>query len=170
MKDFCSEFSEDVTLNFLHDLEVTAGVLTDARTLSEKAKSVSTALQIDYRADALNIQIDDCVRELDVWMKIAKRLKKERGGKKQNVKLQFFNSFLTAISKSSRVSARQRMLEHQGNIRTTLAIFGRFGHLTQTRPVLTFSDMSILRTLLRYGRSRKPCRPYRKIYLTKLIK
>ena len=131
LKDFCAEFSADATQDFLHDLEVTAVVLTDARTLSEKAKSVGTALQIDYRADALNIQIDDCVRELDVWMKIAKRLKKKRGGKKLNVKLQFFNSFLTAISKSSRASARDRMLEHQGNIKTTLAIFGRFAHLAQ---------------------------------------
>ena len=80
LEDFCAEFSVDATQDFLHDLEVTAVVLTDARTLSEKAKSVGTALQIDYRADALNIQIDDCVRELDVSMKIAKRLKKERGG------------------------------------------------------------------------------------------
>ena len=131
LKEFCTEFSVDATQDFLHDLEVTAMVLTDARTLSEKAKSVGTALQIDYRADALNIQIDDCVRELDVWMKIAKRLKKERSGRKQNVKLQFFNSFLTAISKSSRASARDRMLEHQGNIKTTLAIFGRFAHQAQ---------------------------------------
>lgn len=145
-------------------------VLTDARTLSEKAKRVATALQIDYRADALNIQIDDCVRELDVWMKIAKRLKKERGGKKLNVKLQFFNSFLTAISKSSRASARDRMLEHQGNIKTTLAMFGRFANLAQILPVLTFSDISILRTQLRCGRLRKPCKVYRKVYLTKLTK
>ena len=131
LKKFCAEFSVDATLDFLHDLEVTVVVLTNARTLSEKAKSVGTALQIDYRADALNIQIDDCVRELDVWTKIAKRLKKERGGKKLNVKLQFFNSFLTAISKSSRASARERMLEHQNNIRTTLAIFGRSAYLAQ---------------------------------------
>ena len=131
LREFCAEFSVDATQDFLYDLEVTAVVLTDARTLSEKAKGVATALQIDYRADALKIQIDDCVRELDVWMKIAKRLKKERGGKKLNVKLQFFNSFLTAISKSSRASARDRMLEHQGNIKTTLAIFGRFAHLAQ---------------------------------------
>ncbi len=132
LKEFCAEFSVDATQDFLHDLEVTAVILTDARTLSEKAKSVGTALQIDYRADALNIQVDDCVRDLHVWMKIAKRLKKQRGGKKLSVKLQFFNSFLTAISKSSRASARDRLLWHQDNIKTTLAIFGRFVNLAQT--------------------------------------
>lgn len=129
LMEFCEEFSVDATQDFLHDLEVTAVVLTDARSLSERAKMVGIILQMDYRADALNIQIDDCVRDLDSWLKIAKRLKKERGGKKINVKLQFFNSFLTAISKSSRASARDRMREHQGNIETTLAIFGRFVHL-----------------------------------------
>lgn len=125
LKEFCHEFSQDATKDFLHDLEVTANVLTDVQVLSEKAKRASLALHIDYRAEALSIQVDDCSRDLKEWLRIALRVRRERAGKKQNIKMQFFNSVLTAISKWSRASAREKLRWHQENINTTLSLFGR---------------------------------------------
>ena len=125
LKNFCHEFSPDTTKDFLHDLEVMANLLTDVQALSEKAKRNSPTLHIDYRAEALSIQVDDCSRDLTKWLKIALRVKKERAGKKQNIKMQFSNSVLTAISKSSRASAREKLRWHQHNINTTLSLFGR---------------------------------------------
>lgn len=100
LKDFCEEFSQDPTKDFLHDLEVTAGILTDANVLAEKAKRYGTAIQVDYRADALSIQVDNCAQDLASWLDVATRYKKERGRstKMLNTKAQYFNSYLTAIS------------------------------------------------------------------------
>ena len=125
LKEFCHEFSQNATRDFLHDLEITAKVLTDVQTLSEEAKRASPTLHIDYRAEALSIQVDDCSRDLTEWLNIAFRIKKERAGKKKTILMQFFNSFLTAISKSSKVSSREKLRRHQENINTTLSIFGR---------------------------------------------
>lgn len=124
LKELCREFSQDATQDFLHDLEVTANVLTDVQTLSKKARRTSTSLHIEYRAEALNIQVDDCARDLTKWLEIALRMRKERGQRKQTMKLQFFNSILAAISKSSRASAGERLRRHQENINTTLSLFG----------------------------------------------
>ena len=124
LKELCGEFSQDSTRDFLYDLEITANVLNDVQTLSEKAKRASPTLHIEYRAEALNIQVDDCARDLTKWLKVALRMKKERAGEKQTMKLQFFNSVLTAISKSSRASAGEKLRWHQENINTTLSLFG----------------------------------------------
>ena len=124
LKDFCREFSVDATQEFLHDLQVTANVLTDVRRLSEKAERMGPMLHVKYRAEALNIQVDDCARDLTKWLEIALRIKKERVKGKQIMKLQFFNSVLTAISKSSRASASEKLRRHQENINTTLSLLG----------------------------------------------
>ena len=125
LKDFCHEFSQDATKDFLHDLEVTAKVLTDVQVLFERAKWANQTVHTEYRAEALSIQVDDCSRDLTKWLGIALRIKKERAGGKPSFKMQFFNSFLTALSKSSRTSARKRLHWHQENINTTLSLFGR---------------------------------------------
>lgn len=85
--------------------------------LSEEAERASPTLHIDYRAEALSIQVDDCSRDLTEWLNIAKGIKKERAGKKKTILMQFFNSFLTAISKSSKVSSREKLRRHQENIK-----------------------------------------------------
>ena len=125
LKDFCHEFSQDATKDFLHDLEVTAKVLTDVQMLFERAQWANQTAHTEYRAEALSIQVDDCSRDLTKWLGTALRIKKERGGRKQSIKMHFFNSFLTAISNSSRTSARNRLRWHQENINTTLSLFGR---------------------------------------------
>ena len=124
LKDFCGEFSQDATRDFLHDLEVTANLLTDVRILSQKAKRASPTLHIEYRAEALNIQVDDCARDLTEWLGIALRMKKVRDKGSKHIKLQFFNRVLAAFSKSSRASAGEKLRWHQGNINTTLSLFG----------------------------------------------
>ena len=124
LREFCRDFSQDAVKDFLHDLEVTAKVLTDVQTLSEKAKRASPTLHIEYRAEALSIQVDDCARDLTNWLKIALRMKLVRSKVNLTLRLQFFNSVLAAISKSSRVSAGEKLRWHRENINTTLSLFG----------------------------------------------
>ena len=125
LKGFCKEFSPDATKEFLHDLQTTGNVLLDVEILSQKAKDVGLTRKIDYRASSLSIQVEDCARDLETWLKTALRIRRERGGRKKNLVPQFFNSFLTAISKSSRLSAREKLRLHQENMKTTLSLFGR---------------------------------------------
>ena len=120
-KDFCHEFSQDATRDFIHDLEVTAKVLTNVQTLSEEVKRASPTLHIEYCAEALGIQVDDCSRDLTKWLEIGLRMKEGRAGKRQSFKVQFSNSILTAISTSSRASAREKSRWHQENTNTTLS-------------------------------------------------
>ena len=125
LKEFCHHFSQDATQDFLHDLQVTANVLTDVQTLAEKTRQASSTLHIEYRAEALVIQVDDCARDLTDWLIIALRMKKVQVDRMGNyVKLQLFNRILAAISRSSRASARERLRWHRENINTTLALFG----------------------------------------------
>ena len=131
-KEFCGEFSADATKDFLHDIEVTVNILTDVKILSQKMETVAPTVRIDYRATALAIQVDDCVRDLECWLDIALNIKKERGSRTRGQKRQFFNSVLTAISKGGskgRASAKERLRGHQQNIKTTLSLFGRYVNL-----------------------------------------
>ena len=123
LKELCHDYTQDATQDFLHDLEVTAGVLTDVQTLAEKAKRASSTLHIEYRAEALSIQVDDCARDLTDWLKIALRMKKVQANKMRDIKLQFFNRILAAMSKSSRASAGEKLRWHRENINTTLSLF-----------------------------------------------
>ncbi|KAL8793872.1 MAG: hypothetical protein Q9195_003491 [Heterodermia aff. obscurata] len=143
--EFCKGFSEEATRDFLHDLEITAGILNEVKFLCEKVKDADTTLSIDYRADALGIQVDDCSRDLHQWLRIAMQMKKERGGSLRRAKLHFFNSVLTAISKSARTSAREKLRWHQENIRTTLSLLGRHIDLANTATLHNF-DISVQKT------------------------
>ena len=89
LKDFCHEFSPDATRDFLHDLEVTAKVLTDVQTLSEKVKRASPTLHIEYRAEALGIQVDDCSRDLTKWLEIGLRIRKGELGRSSPLRCSF---------------------------------------------------------------------------------
>ena len=110
LEDFCKEFSEEATKTFLHQLQVTADLLTDTKVLSQKAKELGAVLRIDYRARSLNILVNDCAQDLETWFSIAKRIKHVRiNNKKTNIKLSSFNSFLTAMSKHSKCSALDRL-------------------------------------------------------------
>ena len=89
LKDICHDFSPDATRDFLHDLEVTAQVLTDVQTLSEKVKRASPTLHIEYRAEALGIQVDDCSRDVTKWLEIGLRMKERRAGRGSPLRCSF---------------------------------------------------------------------------------
>ncbi|MCJ1388782.1 hypothetical protein MMC18_001632 [Xylographa bjoerkii] len=138
--EFCKEFSDSTTTDFLHDLQVTADILTEIQVLCEKAKKLGPALQIDYRVGSLSIQVDDCARDLGGWLHTASRIKKERGQNKFGIKLKFFNSFLVAISKSTRTSTRERLRCHQENMKTALSVFGRHINFANTASLHRVED------------------------------
>ena len=128
-KRFCKEFEHDAIQNFLRDLETAASLLNDTMILAKKSKEIAVDQHLDLRAQSLSIQVEDCAEDLEKWLKTAKRLKSERkkgsSEKMDGSKLRFFNSILTALSKSSRDDTAQRLKWHQDNIRTSLEIFGR---------------------------------------------
>jgi hypothetical protein len=122
LKDFCSEFSDQNAEDFLNDLTKSAGLITDVKLLCQRVGQQPLAPQADFRISALQIQVEDYTKDLEIWLTLGKRMNERR--KKQN-SLISFAKFLDAASKSSRRKVRERLQRHQDNIKTTLSILGR---------------------------------------------
>ncbi|KAI9717564.1 MAG: hypothetical protein M1812_004705 [Candelaria pacifica] len=129
LKRVCEEFSQDGTGQLFHDLDVTTSILLHAKELAEQVRLQGTELNLEYRAGALEIQIDDCALDLEAWLQTARRLTRpiHRAHKRP------FHRILTAFTKSSRVTALDKLRWHRENIDTTLSIFGRQIDLAITR-------------------------------------
>ncbi|KAL9609930.1 MAG: hypothetical protein Q9167_005326 [Letrouitia subvulpina] len=74
LKEVCGEFSEEGTKQLFHDLDVTNSILLHAKELAEQIQLQETDLRLEYRARALQIQIDDCAQDLETWLRTARRL------------------------------------------------------------------------------------------------
>ena len=122
LKDFCSEFSDRNSQDFLHDLTVSASLITDVKLLCQKVGQQTLAPQADFRISALHIQVEDCTKDLEIWLNIGNQLNYRQ--KKKSILISF-PKFLDAASKSSRTKVQDRLRRHQDNIKTTLSILGR---------------------------------------------
>ena len=139
LRDFCHNFKEDATKEFLRDLAAVANILVDVKVLCHRVDQVNSNAHADFRLSSLQLQVDDCALDLESWLRIAERLKRERpskgtreAGASGTVRARYFNSFLTALSKWSRMKAQERLSLHQANIQMALAIFGRQFDLANT--------------------------------------
>ncbi|KAL9131072.1 MAG: hypothetical protein Q9217_000895 [Psora testacea] len=142
LKEVCEEFSEDGTRQLFHDLDVTTSILLHAKELAEQVQLQGTELNLEYRVGALRIQIDDCARDLEAWLLTARSLTRPIHRARKQLS---FHRIFTAFTKSSRVTALDKLRWHRENIDTTLSIFGRYGQMN-TAPRI---DLAITRRLQR---------------------
>ena len=126
LQQTCFEFSPHGRKEFFHDLEVTVSILLQAKELAEHIQLEGISLGLDYRAQALRIQVDDCTQDVEDWLRTARGI--VRPEKKSSIivsKHLFFPRILSAFTRHTRITARSKLRDHVENISTTLSIFGR---------------------------------------------
>jgi hypothetical protein len=102
LKQFCKDFSEDVTKEFQSDLESSVRLLLDVKELCERVRRAVPATRTDLRVSSLQIQVEDCTKDLESWLDLGMRMK---NGKRFDTTSKVFTRFLHAASKSSRMKS-----------------------------------------------------------------
>jgi hypothetical protein len=117
LKEFCSEFSDDTTAEFLHNLEISAGTIMVVKVFCERLDESVISTEVEFRVVSLQIQIEDCARDLENWLDLGYNMKRERTrGRKRDGALRFFDSFVKVTSQSSRMKAHERFRWHKKNL------------------------------------------------------
>ena len=120
LREFCNEFSEEATKDFLHDLDISARILVEAKVLCEKIDYLFPNRSSDFRIASLQVQVEDCTRDLQQLLVDAQQRQKFRK------KIRVFKDFLDLVSKNSRTGSRERFRMHQENMKTALSMIGRY--------------------------------------------
>lgn len=71
LREILENHVQDSKSDFLHDLDRSASILQDVKTLCEQVQRLNYCLEIDYRTASLSIQVEDCTRDLERWLKQA---------------------------------------------------------------------------------------------------
>jgi len=125
LEEFLQGFSDQTAVDLLHDISMSAKILTDVKVLCEKiSRTQSDPIEkSDSRVASLLIQVKNCTQDLVEWYAVAKAMPKNNGklGPKR-----VLNQFLVAISKRSRLNVCEKFRMHQDNLKTALALFGRY--------------------------------------------
>ncbi|PGH16261.1 hypothetical protein AJ80_05284 [Polytolypa hystricis UAMH7299] len=102
LKDFCQEFSEDTAKEFTSNLESSVSLLLDVKDLCERVQHAIPATRTDLRLSSLQIQIEDCTKDLESWWELALRMKGHKNWANSS-RSRAFTRFLNATNKSSRM-------------------------------------------------------------------
>lgn len=126
LKEFCVEYPIESTQTFRDDLTSTAGVLQDVKSLCDRIRTLDPQQRGTLRTYSLEIQINDCVKDLELWREIAKQRQKDRLKMlKVMSAARFFERIASAAAAPMRTKLRDRLRWHQENMKMTLSIFGR---------------------------------------------
>ena len=127
LQGFCEEYGTDRKEELLSDLATTGAILTSVKLLCEQVRESKVSKHMDLRTNALSIQVEDCAKDLQKWLRVAERLsaRRGRGNPVMMVGRNLWSTFVDQASKSSRAKLYDRLHWHQRNIETTMAVFGR---------------------------------------------
>lgn len=120
LREFCKEFSEEATKDFLHDLDISARILVEIKVLCEKTDRLFPSRSSDFRIASLQVQVEDCTQDLHQLLVVAQQRRKFRK------KFRVFKDFLDLVSKSSRTKPSDRFRTHQENMKMALSMIGRY--------------------------------------------
>jgi hypothetical protein len=144
LRGFYNHCTDEAAKDFLHDLSVSARILTDVKYLCEKNKHTESHLGNDIRLATLQVQIEDCTADLQTWVLAATRIDQRTNRLNQNKFFKMVNSkdgtptrqlvtLINAVYKTSmmvvtkqiRYAVRERFQNHQKNVQIALTILGR---------------------------------------------
>jgi hypothetical protein len=126
LREILENHAQDSKSGFLHDLDHSASILQDVKTLCEQVQKLDYSLETDFRTASLSIQVEDCTRDLERWLKQAQRMYEVKSRTILLEKPQrAWKLFMNNASKGSRMAVREQLQWHMSNIKLSLSVFGR---------------------------------------------
>jgi len=116
----CSKASKSVS-RFLDELKALIDTLEDVKDIIKKLNYIDSGSVPDGILASLQIQLDDCSKEVHEWVRTAGEL---HPGFSTGTK-QVFKKFLVAVKKSDREDIYSDVGRHRANITTKLSVIGR---------------------------------------------
>lgn len=142
LHEYYQDCTDEAAQQFLHELSVSARIFQDVKELCDRLKGHVSASGSQIRLASLQVQVEDCTADLQVWLKTAKRIDLRGGLLQQHSarlqhlrpnstgsKRQFSTLFNTVLrkknliaTKPARKAIQERFQTHQRNVQTALAI------------------------------------------------
>jgi hypothetical protein len=124
LRDFYKDMvSSSKTVNqFLHEINAIIKTMSQVEELCTQPSN-SDNENVRFAAAALKISMEDCSKDVYIWLKEARNL---HIGDAKGTRATF-KKFWVAINKSNVKDVRQQVSSHRLNINTGLSMLGRYG-------------------------------------------
>lgn len=144
LRVFCKQYSPEETAEFRHDLDTSARILIEVKSLCKTIQDQFPNEGSGFRIASLQVQVEDCTRDLIQFSEIVQPRRKRRGGLRsangtsdEQKKFRQFKDFLAHLSKGHRAGPHERFRIHHENVQTALALTGRYqSHERSKSPLL----------------------------------
>jgi hypothetical protein len=130
LRNFYQHCTDEAAKDFLHELSVSARILHDVKSLCDKMGNIDSGNQI--RVASLQVQLEDCIADLESWLMTAKRIdqtpRRHDQGRSTPAKqfVTLFNAVyrkkVMVLSVGRRLAVRERFQRHQKNVETALSV------------------------------------------------
>lgn len=148
INSLCSLYNhctDEVTQTFIHELTVSARILTDVKNLCDKVEHTDSRSRNEIRLATLRIQVEDCTADLELWLRTARRIDDRATRLNRNKFIRKLGSThdaprrqivtlinavlktsMTVVTKSARVAVQDSFRKHQYNVQIALSMLGRY--------------------------------------------
>ena len=144
LRSFYNHCTDEAAQDFIHELGVSGRILTDVKHLCEKIKQTDGRFRNEIRLASLQVQIEDCTADLQLWLRTARKIDQRTNRLNENKFFKkvestsifprrqivtlinaVYKTSMMVVTKQVRCAVQERFQQHQKNVQIALSMLGR---------------------------------------------